>query len=217
MAQQDLCERLVQQLDTLVAFLALSRKEVFELIRAEYEEWFPPNERQALPRTFGAYKMQVIHSAFLLGHSYFEAFLADLARAIYRRRPAMLPLDRELKFREVLDAGKYASLLDHMIEKEVTTVFYGSVENIAQHFETRLGLTWPTRDGQPVLVEASLVRNCIVHNGARVNKRLARLEGWTKGTRIALDAPTVHSYGMEARGAAKSLFEQAASKHFGDG
>ena len=51
------------------------------------------------------YKVQIIRSAFLLGYSYFEAFLADLIREIYCVRRTILPQEKALKFSEVLQCS----------------------------------------------------------------------------------------------------------------
>jgi len=72
---ETLYDRLIQQLDTLVPFLALSHKQVFDLIHRDNEEWFPEKQKSTLPDTLLSYQTQIAHSAFLLGYSYFEAFI----------------------------------------------------------------------------------------------------------------------------------------------
>jgi hypothetical protein len=92
---ETLYDRIIRQLNTLVSFLALSHEEVFDLIRDDREESsFTSEEKAAIPHSYQDYRCQVAHSAFLLGHSYFEAFLSDLAREILRRRPRMLRLEK---------------------------------------------------------------------------------------------------------------------------
>ena len=84
-------ENFILQLDTLVPFLGLAHEEIFSKIHNENQEWFTEQQRKSLPDTFTAYKNQVSVSAFLLGYSYFEAFVADLAKKILLARPALLP------------------------------------------------------------------------------------------------------------------------------
>ncbi len=210
----NLIDRLTSQLDTLVAFLALSRQEVFAIIQQHHSQWFAPEEQPAVPDSYSLYQTQVAHAAFLLGHSYAEAFLADLMREIYLARPVALPRDKELKFRDVLELSTYDDVVGCMVDKEVFTVMYNSMENMISYFENRLGIEWPSsqRDG---IVEANLVRNCIVHNNARVDARLAAHSArWTEGAKIALAVPDVHAFGIAARATARDLYRQVRRNSF---
>jgi len=84
MDRENLLDRLIGQLDTLIPFLEISRRSVFRLLRAKGYVWFYPDQRNAFPKTYQVYQKQVCHSALLLGFSYFEAFLADLIRQVYQ-------------------------------------------------------------------------------------------------------------------------------------
>lgn len=112
--QKNLIERLVEQLDTLVPFLGLCHETVFKLIHDANSEWFPQKQRDALPETFAAYKAQVSVSAFLLGYSYFEVFVADLAKAILSKRPILLPKKKQLHYSDVINIGNYDLLLSQL-------------------------------------------------------------------------------------------------------
>ena len=197
----DLLVRLVSQLDTLVLFLALSREEAFTLIRQSESEWFSEEQRAAVPAQFGVYRTQVTHAAFLLGYSYFEAFLSDLVRRIYQRRPRMLPLDKELKFRELLGLRSYRKVLLKMIDKEVFALFHEPMQTILEYFERKLKLAWPP-DSSEEMVRASLVRNCIVHNMARATPQLAAVSRYQAQQEIRLEVDEVHGMGIAARGVA---------------
>lgn len=208
-----LYDRIMRQLDTLVPFLALAGEEAFDLIRREQGEWFTPEQQDALPHTLREYRCQVAHSAFLLGYSYFEAFLADLVRAILLHRPAMLPQTRELKYSEILECGGYDAVIGHMVDKEVLAVFYGSMTDTAGYFVKRLHLPWSESGGCFALVQASLVRNCLLHNGGRADVRLAQVSSWEAGDRIELSPGDVHEYGIEARDLGDRLWPAAQAKH----
>ncbi|HUT09588.1 MAG TPA: hypothetical protein VMY42_03760 [Thermoguttaceae bacterium] len=210
---ETLYERIIRQLDTLVPFLGLAHEEVFDLIRQEHEHWFSTEQEKALPSTFDSYRNQVSQSAFLLGYSYFEAFLADLVREIYRHRPQMLPHEKQIKYSDVLRQHDLEGLIGQMIEREVIAIFYESAEGIAKYFEQRLQIQWPERDGKHMLERVSLVRNCIIHNAARVDRRLAAASDWGEGDIITLAPSDVHEYGIEARDFARDVYAQAESKH----
>ncbi len=172
-----------------------------------------PEQQNALPHTLGEYRCQVAHSVFLFGYSYFEAFLADLMRAILHRRPAILPQACELKYSEILECGGYDAVIDRMVEKEVLAVFHGSMTDTAAYLAKRLQVPWPEDGGRPALVQASLVRNCLLHNGGRVEARLTQVSTWQAGDRIELSPSDVHEYGIEARDVAERLWHAAQAKH----
>jgi hypothetical protein len=210
---ETLYQRVIRQFDTLVPFLALAREEGFELIRRDCEAWFRPEQLEAVPDTYREYRCQIAHAAFLLGYSYVEAYLADVVRSILHRRPSMLPNNRQLSFRDIIERGSYDAVLDHMIEKEILTVFYNSAEEIAKYFTDRLQLPWPAYDGQPALVVASRLRNCIIHNGARADDRLAEVSDWVAAEPIELVPDEVHLFGVDARDFANQVWRAAAEKH----
>ncbi len=208
-----LLERLICQLDTLIPFLALSREEAFRMVRARHSEWFSEEEERSLPETYAGYRTQVTHAAFLLGYSYFEAFLSDLARDVYARLPRMLPEKKELKFSEILECSHYQDVVSRMIEKEIRAVFSGTVDTIRDHFQEKLTLEWPPNDREAV-VRASLLRNCIIHNMARADARLAQVSDYGVTNPIELTVADVHSMGTMARRVARHLYHEADEKFF---
>lgn len=204
-------DRLVGQLDTLIPFLALSHREAFDLIGERYGEWLPEWQQGSLPETYAIYQTQVAHSAFLLGYSYYEAFLSDLARQIYTHSPAMLPQDKTLKFSEALEHPEHKQLLAYMIDKEVLSIFSASFDKVIECFQKKFGLDWPEHSVKPA-VEASLLRNCIIHNNARVDLRLSNSSNWILGSEIKLTAAQVHDFGLIARKVCGELDTQVNTK-----
>ncbi len=210
----NLLERLFSQLNTLVAFLALSREEAFAIIQEHHAQWFEEGDQEAIPDSYSVYRTQVAHAAFVLGYSYAEAFLADLIREAYFSRPVALPRDKDLKFRDILEHSTYDGVLECMIDKEVLAVMYNSMDKIIAYFEDKLRIQWPNSERAPI-IEANLLRNCIVHNNAVVDSRLAGQSGrWAKGERIALTNSDVHGFGIVARATARHLYAQAERKFF---
>ena len=47
--------RLIEQLDTLLPFLALAHEEVFELVACRYAEWLEPAQQGTLPNSFALF------------------------------------------------------------------------------------------------------------------------------------------------------------------
>ncbi len=207
-----LLERLISQLDTLVSFLGIARDDVFRLLQREKVVWFGVNERRALPSAYETYRTHITHSAFLLGYSYFEAFLADLVRNIFLLNPAMLPRDRELKFHEILAGKSYETTLRLMIEKEILSSFHEGMEETSNYFEKKLKISWPKGEKERVVI-ASLLRNCLIHNMGRIDRRLGAVPDYREGELIQLTPEEVHSYGLVARSLARTVFTKAESKY----
>ncbi len=207
-----LIDRLIKQLDSLVPFLALEHRDFFVVLERHFQEWYPQTSPSSLPENLALYQTQVAHAGFLLGYSFFEAFLSDLMREVYRSMPILLPKDKTLKYEEIRELTTYDAVLNCMIEKEVSSACYGSMANIRDYFEKRLNLPWPSSED---VVIASLVRNCIVHNNSIVDRRLAEKSGYEIGQQIALNADDVHDFGIEGRSIARELYELADKKYFG--
>lgn len=136
----NLLNRVIGQFDTLIPFLAISNEDIFRLINREKNIWFTQNQRTSLPSSYKIYRTQITHSAFLLGYSYFEAFLADLVRQVFMSRPRMLPMDKQLKYGEILKTTNYEAILEMMVEKEIIDLFYKRMDEVEIFFKrnTRL-------------------------------------------------------------------------------
>jgi hypothetical protein len=208
----NLYERTIVQLDTLVVFLALERDEVFAMLAEHEREWLPVPDGPYLPGDVEHYRIQVCHAAFLLGYSYMEAFLADLSRKIYGRYPQKLSPDKEVKYRDLVALGRDGDVFELMIEREIRTLFAGSMMQILEHLERRLDLP-----SSPVLKQeahkGSLIRNCLLHNGGTVERALAAYPGFILGSPIRLNSTGVHQFGVVARELARELWSTASAKH----
>ena len=214
MPGSNLLTRLIDQLDGLIPFIAIAHEDVFTLIQKEKHLWGTTRRQKGLPDRFEIYRVQVSHSAFLLGYSYFEAFLSDLARAIFLAKPKMLPKARELKFEDILRVPDYQSVIQLMVDKEIYGMFEAGVEKVAKYFQDKLKLKWADEERKQV-VEASSIRNCIVHNLSRADARLSSLSSYEVGDTIELSPSEVHSFGIAGRKIARELFGQAESRYLG--
>lgn len=213
MSHDNLLERFIAQLDTLIPFLAISHREVFELMERERYIWIPQNQQDSFPNTYDIFSVQITHSGFLLGYSYFEVFLTSLIKDIYRINPKMLPKDKQLKFGEIAEINTFDGLVELMIEKEAVALFYQSMENIIKYFEEKLHLKW-TDEEKARVVQGSLIRNCLLHNMSLADSRLAQVSNYKIGEEIKLYADDVHFFGIVARALARSLYKQATERYF---
>lgn len=209
----NLLNRVIDQFDTLIPFLAISHKDVFNLINKEKNIWFTPEQRASLPDSYTIYKTQITHSAFLLGYSFFEAFLTDLARQIYVSMPKMLPKEKQIKYSEILEIKNYKAVLEIMIEREIIDLFYKRIDEVIRYFEEKLNLKWPDNYKNDI-VFASCLRNCIIHNLSRADDRLSQVSKYKIGDRIELSSSEVHEFGIKARDLVRNLFHQAVNRYF---
>jgi hypothetical protein len=206
-----LFDRLIDQLDTLVPFLALSREDVFQILNDHRVAWFSANE-DALPTAYGSYRKQINHSALLLGYSYFESFLAELLTEILRKRPAMLPKTRKLEYSEIIDSPDMKTLMDKLIEREIRELLYGNMTEIIGKLRSKYNLTI-TEQEEAEIVIASSVRNCIMHNSSRANSSLGVHDGFEEGQEFELSAEKVHEYGFTLRAMVRRIYEDAQRNH----
>lgn len=205
-----LLERFIDQLDGLVVFLTAHHEEVFNLIGEHQAEWLDAMPESEAIQALASYQRHVAHGAFLLGYAYFEAYLADLARAVFKARPGMLPREKQLSIGQILDAQTFDGTLDLILEKEIHTIFFKRIEDIRLYFTDRLQLDWPE---VPELVTASRIRNCLMHNNGRVDLGLAEVSDWEQGQVITLDFQQVHAHGLVARDLAPDLWKSAEQRH----
>lgn len=161
------------------------------------------------------YRKQINHSSFVLGYSYFEAFLSDLAERIYLARPTMLPKQKKISFDEIVKAGNYEEALNMIVKKELHDLFYMNIRDIITYFSDKLQLEWSSGVIEKI-AEASCLRNCIIHNMGCVDARLAKFPEYVLGETFELTSSDVHSFGTVARREALNLWQQACTKHLGD-
>lgn len=201
-----LYDRLTEQLDSLVPFLALAHREVFSVLAAEYAGWYPDERRSTLPESYSAYSHHIAHAAFLLGYSYAEAFVTDLIWEVYANRRDLLPPDKSLRFGEVLPLADFEKVIGRMIDNTVCDM--NSLEKKLHHLEARLGLK-VAHAGR--MLEAHKARNALVHNAGRVNRSRSDSSRWQPGDQVLLFAEDVHGFGIMAREYAAQLCERAKS------
>ena len=210
----NLVTRLIDQLDTLIPFIGISSEDVFTLIQEKETLWFP-DSAENLPDTYAVYRKQINHSSFVLGYSYFEAFLSDLAESIYIAHPKMLPKQKKISFDEIVKAGTYEEVLKIIVGKELHDLFYKNMRDIITYFTEKLQFEWSS-DVIEKVVEASCLRNCIIHNMGCADARLAMFPGYVLGEPFELTSSDVHSFGILARREARNLWQQASTKHLGN-
>lgn len=210
---KNIYEELVDQLNTLVPFLALAHENIFTVIRDQAGDWFPEELPQHLPDTYELYRGQISQAAFLLGFSYFEAFLSNLVSQIFQKQFNMLPSKRQLNYEDILGCKNYNEIIELMVKRELTDLFYKSTSDQISFLKERLSLAIHNSNDEHEFIKASLVRNCFMHNSSRVDQRLSKHTGEKLNAIIFLDPNAVHQFGIIARRVGKDFYTQAVTKH----
>ena len=148
----------------------------------------------------------------LQSFQYFEVFIADFVRQIYFSNTRMLPKKNSLKFSEILESGDYEKVLELMVDKEILALMYKSMEDIVKYFNEKLNIMWE-EDDKAAIIQASLVRNCIIHNNSLADNRLSRVSEYRLNDPITLSTSDVHSYGIVVRQIARHIHTQFIEKY----
>jgi hypothetical protein len=131
---------------------------------------------------------------------------------ILRNRPAMLPKSKKADYSEILDSPDKKALIDKLIKRELHELFYKSMEEIIEELRQRYNFTITNEEARR-LTEASLIRNCIVHNSSRADSRLSSLGNYHKDEEFEVGADEVHSYGIMLRNLVRRMYQEACDNH----
>jgi hypothetical protein len=196
-----LIARFGEQIDGLVPFLALGHESIYTALSPEMTPWYEPEEHSIFDN-LELHQAQVAHAAFLLGYSYFEAFVSDLIWLLYRHKPTYLPPEEKLAYEAVLSAESFEEVLERMIDH--TTSHMNSLQKKLEHLEKRFGIG---KSSPSLLQDANVVRNALVHNFGRVNRVPKGHVRWNVGEAIVLDCKESYEFLLSFKGFGATLFE----------
>jgi hypothetical protein len=101
-------------------------------------------------------------------HSIFEKFLCHVLRVYLYTFPQLLKNnDKSIQYRDLIDLLSNNSILEHMVESEITSFSYKSLQEKKDYFDTRLKLKnmdhlW-VYNGEELWKEIDRKRQAIVH------------------------------------------------------
>lgn len=117
-----------------------------------------------------------------------EAFVKDYLIEVLASNPIMLRSGSTITYQEVSAYGSIKSLQRGLAEKEVTSLTYKGIDDIAVFFEKRLNVNLCDFPNWNHLCENFYRRNLVVHNGARVdNIYRVKVKGTTRAGRVNTD------------------------------
>lgn len=203
--------RIIEQLDTLAPFLALDKREIFDVLSSEYGHWYPNESLQStIPDSYEKYSRQVRHAAFLLGYSYAEAFVSDLMWIVYSCRKDLLPVDQKISFGDILSRNDFENVVEHMIERTIGGL--NSLEKKINHLEKKFGFKVSQ---PPELKDAHVARNALIHNAGIVNRHRSGSR-YSVGETVCMSASEIHDFGHVVREYIASMCKAASALCNGD-
>lgn len=114
------------------------------------------------------YEMAIVHS-----YAMFETYLSDLLRARLLAHPQLMGGQHQVKYEQIFEASSKADLMDAMIEREVRELTYLPFLRLVQKMRDKLGFDSLTEQYDDLVSYLVLLRNGLMHNGGRVDARLA--------------------------------------------
>jgi hypothetical protein len=102
---------------------------------------------------------------FLSLFAAYDAFVGDLMRALYVRKPALFgAINKELSFKDVLDAESLDTLKEKVLEDEIEGLRRKSYSEQFSVLEKRFDISTLTKlDSWPAFLECSQRRNLLTH------------------------------------------------------
>ncbi len=122
--------------------------------------------------------------------SFEEAFVKEYLETIFIHRPKMLRSGKLITFDEVCSFPSKRALIQALAEKEVDTISYKNIDEVAKYFQDRLGILLSANFPEwESLREASYRRNLILHNQGMANQLYCSKVGYAKrGEHLETDA-----------------------------
>jgi hypothetical protein len=144
---------------------------VWELPEDEF--WF---FRAFRPALFGLekalpgflFEMGITHA-----YAMFEGYLSAIIRVRLRQHPRLMSSQRELKYEQVFLADSKETLIESMIEREMRELMYLSLPDLLRKLRDQMGFKSLADEHDERVNYLSLLRNCLLHNRAMVDVKLA--------------------------------------------
>lgn len=113
-----------------------------------------------------------------------EAFIKDYVLQVLIDNPKMLRSGEPIKREYALGFSNMKSLCRALAELEVESLGYGSIDDVAKHFEKKLGVTLSNFGDWYALRENFYRRNLVVHNRSLVNETYRKKVEYKGNTKI---------------------------------
>lgn len=124
------------------------------------------NLNQELPEFI--YNMWIIHS-----YSLFENYINEILKKRFIIHPQLLSVNKTLTIQELLGSKSKKDLIEKYINLEIRDLMYLPILGILDKMRNKYGFKKLNTNYDSSINEISLIRNCLIHNGAIVDNKLA--------------------------------------------
>lgn len=118
----------------------------------------------------------MLQMALVHAYTLFENYITDIVRMRLQAHPEQVGLKKQFTVGELLSSASREDLLAKVVEKEVQQIMHLPLTDIVKALRSRFGFRTLSRRYDHGLQRLSLVRNCLIHNAARVDRKLAALD-----------------------------------------
>jgi hypothetical protein len=205
---ENLLSNFIEKLDSLIILLRFSREEIYKTLPHNFLLW---GESKEIEINYLKYREQILDSTTILGCSYFENFLQDFFRALFRFNPASLPNKKKIEIDIIKKVKTYDEIIDSIIDIEIHETFYKSISEIITILIEKFGFEISSDEIESIQT-GFLIRNCLIHNKRLYDSRLAETLRRPIQTEIEINETEIHDLGLVLRNFSRNIYEQAIEK-----
>lgn len=111
----------------------------------------------------------------------FEAALSDMIRAALLYKPQILKSKKMISYEDILNEPDMGSLVAKIVEKEVSDLTYGSIDDLVEYLKNKLHLPIDLLpEEKDELNWCKAQRNLLVHNQGKVDAKFLRMRSVVK-------------------------------------
>jgi hypothetical protein len=126
--------------------------------------------------------------------SYQEAMLKDYLHDILTSRKATLKSSSKISYDELLGFKSIKSLTEHLAQKEVDQLGYGSIDDVSKYYADKFNIEFSAFEKWDKIVESNFRRNLFIHNKGVSNETYCKRIGYKKrGKRLSVDIDYITS------------------------
>jgi hypothetical protein len=135
----------------------------------------------------------IFEMSLVYAYALFETYVSDIVRLRLKAHPAQLGTNKQVPLADILESSDKDTLLDVLIERELSQLMHEPLAATLVRLRERLGLRELQPNFDDVLIKLSLMRNCLMHNGGCVDRKLATADpSLSVGSKIAITNDYVH-------------------------
>jgi len=115
----------------------------------------------------------ILQMALVHSYTLFENYIVHVIRMRLQAHPAQVGLKRQITVADLLSNESKESLVAKVIDDELQQVMRLPLTGILEALRSRFGLSELSTAHDSELQRLSLIRNCLIHNAGKVDRKLA--------------------------------------------